>query len=169
MKIAVGTTSEQKIGYLKKVLKALRIRAGIVPVGAKSSVSDQPLTSSETKQGSVNRAKGALKEAPQADFGMGIEVGYHKNKSGYDMFAWVSIVDREGNTVSSRSQALPLPRFHAKTIKAKRYLGDHVMEYVKTSRHPLSKRIGLVITYRESFIVTAIELALLRYLRREEF
>lgn len=70
MIIAVGTTSEQKIGYLKEILRELNIDADIIPCEVKSLVSNQPLTSEETKQGSINRAKHAFeltKESHSAD------------------------------------------------------------------------------------------------------
>ena len=76
--IAIGTTSPQKISYLKEVLRDFKIKAVITSVEVKSEVSDQPVTSGETKKGSIKRAKNALKEIKNADFSLGIEVGYHK-------------------------------------------------------------------------------------------
>jgi len=76
--IAVGTTSLQKISYLKEVLKELKIKSIIKSVEVKSEVSNQPITSSETKTGSINRAKNALRKIENVDFALGIEVGYQK-------------------------------------------------------------------------------------------
>ena len=96
--IVVGTTSTQKISYLKEVMKELQIKAVVKPIEVKSEISDQPTTSKETKTGSINRAKNALKEIKNTDFSLGIEVGYHKySKNKYEMFCWVTIIDKQGH------------------------------------------------------------------------
>ena len=71
--IAVGTTSKQKIDYLKEVLKELKVEAEIVPIQAESKISNQPKSTKETKQGSINRAREAFKKI-KSDFGIGIEM-----------------------------------------------------------------------------------------------
>ena len=68
LKIAVGTTSEQKMGYVEEALSELGLKAEIVGAEVQSGISEQPLTSEETKKGSANRAREALKENPKADF-----------------------------------------------------------------------------------------------------
>src|SRR5262245_46626674 len=95
MKIAVGTTSEQKLGYLQEILAEIGVKAEIMASDVKSGVSDQPITEEETQTGSINRAKAAFEKNLDADFGIGIEVGYHKNKKdNYEMFCCTSIVDK---------------------------------------------------------------------------
>ena len=85
--IAIGTTSDQKIKYLREVLKESKIKAHLIPVQTESRVSDQPKTTEETKQGSINRAKSAFGKIKEANFAIGIEVGYHKDKNSlYEMF-----------------------------------------------------------------------------------
>ena len=63
LKIAFGGTSEQKIGYLKEVLEELNIKAEIIPVKVESGITEQPMTSEETKTGSLNRAINALEKS----------------------------------------------------------------------------------------------------------
>jgi non-canonical (house-cleaning) NTP pyrophosphatase len=75
MKIAVGSTSNQKIGYLEEVLKELEIKACLIPFEVSSEISSQPLSSQETKKGSINRAKKAFSNSTDCDFAIGIEVG----------------------------------------------------------------------------------------------
>ena len=67
-RVAVETTSDPKIKYLREVLDGLKVMAKLVSVDVKSGVSEQPITSEETKQGSTNRAKGAFEMEKDADF-----------------------------------------------------------------------------------------------------
>ncbi len=112
-KIALGTTSEPKIKYLREVLKELKVKAEIVAVDVKSGVAEQPKTTEETEKGSINRAIGASKKVKEADFAIGIEVGYHKNKNGgYEMFCQVAIIDKNGYQISSQSHKFLLPKYY---------------------------------------------------------
>ena len=127
--IAVETTSEQKIKYLEEVLKEIDLSAEIKSVKAESEVSEQPLTKEETKKGSLNRAKNALNKTPEANIGLGIEIGYSKKKEKYNMFCCASIIDRNGTKITAKSHEFPLPDFHNKKIISNQQLGDHVNNY----------------------------------------
>jgi len=85
-KIAVGTTSSQKIKYLREVLDETELSYDIVPVEAESGVASQPMSSSETKNGSINRARVSLETVYDADFGIGVEAGYELEDSRYSIF-----------------------------------------------------------------------------------
>lgn len=170
LNIAVGTTYDQKINYLKEVLTELGLEANIIATKVESGVADQPMTSLETKRGSINRAKEALRKNPEADFAIGIEVGYDLNEDkNYEMFCWASIVNKEDNIISHMSQRFLLPKFHQEVLKKNLYLGDYVREYLKISTDNLTKYVGEIIQWRKPFITTAIKYALIRYLKREEF
>jgi len=170
LKIALGSVYKQKIDYLKEVLNELGLKASIIPVEVKSGISSQPLTSKETKQGSINRAKEALKKINEAHCGLGIEVGYQKNSSNkYEILCWVTIIDKEGNQISSQSHRFLLPKFHQDILKKKKYLGNYVRDYLKTSNEKIIQEIGIIIRDRKPFIVNALYNALLRYLKHEEF
>lgn len=161
MKIAVGTTSEQKLGYLNEVLGNLCLNAEIVSFDVPSGVSEQPISSKETKTGSINRAKLAFEKAKDADFGMGIEVGYHPNKVGdYKIFCWTSIVDKNSKIISARSHKMLLPEFHQEIVKSNGYLGDHVRRFIAESPSETSKAIGEILRNRKPFIESSIWLAL---------
>lgn len=165
MKIAVGTKSEQKLGYLNGVLQELNLEADIVPLGIASGVSEQPISSGETKQGSINRAKGALRECKDADMAMGIEVGYHPNKNGdYKIFCWVSIVGADGKLVSASSHRLLLPSFYQKLLRDDKDLCEHVELYMDENQDDLSQKLGTILKHRKPFIETSIRLALFEYL-----
>ncbi len=172
IKIAVGTTSEHKLGFLKEVLDELEITnfVEILPVKAPSEVSEQPITEEETKKGSINRAKSALKYAKGADFGLGVEAGYNKNKENkYEIFCYATIVGLEGNKTSSISHKFPLPRFHHEKVETGKYLGEHVKEYYQDTDHPVKNYLGKMIDSRKLIIQDAIRQVILIYLMREEF
>lgn len=170
LKIAMGTTYEQKISYLKEALDELDVKAEIIPVEVKSGVSSQPLTSAETKKGSINRAKEALEKINEADLGLGIEIGYEKNSSGkYEMLCWVTIFDKEAKQISVQSHQFLMPVFHQKILKENKYLGDYVREYLKTKNNKIIQEIGIILRDRKPFIINALHNALIHYLKKEEF
>jgi non-canonical (house-cleaning) NTP pyrophosphatase len=168
--IAVGTTSMQKISYLKEVLKELKIKAVIKPIEVKSEISNQPITSKETKTGSIRRAKNALKEIHNADFSLGIEVGYHKYlKDKYEMFCWATIVDKQGHKISHQSHRFLLPEYHQKILSSGKYLGDNLDSYFKRRKDAIVAHIDNTIRYRKPFIISALKNVIIHYLRKEEF
>lgn len=170
LKIAVGTTSPQKIAFLKEVLKELGVKATVKPVEAKSKVSEQPVTSNETKIGSINRAKHALKEIKNADFALGIKVGYHKYlKNKYEIFCWATIIDRHGHKISGQSYKFLLPEYHQNILKSGKYLGNNLDGYSKRAKDSIHIYIDDMLRYRKPFITSAIKDTLLRYLRKEDF
>lgn len=164
MKIAVGTTSKQKIQFLEEVLKELGQVYSLQVVDVPSGVSDQPISSRETKKGSLNRAKSALIQSETADFSLGIEVGYDLNSKGnYKMFCWASLVDKKGIQISAQSHKLLLPAFHQNVLKENKYLGEYVRQYLNENSDEISQNIGIIIRDRKPFIQTAIKLVLLNY------
>ncbi|MCX6787254.1 MAG: DUF84 family protein [Candidatus Kaiserbacteria bacterium] len=172
LEIALGTTSNQKITYLKEVLEELRIQAQLISTEVASGVSDQPKTTEETERGSINRAQGAFERVPEADFAMGIEVGYHKNnKDGYEMFCWVTIIDKNGYQLSSQSHKFLLPKYHQELLHRDIFLGDNLEGYLKDekSENHIKKHIDDIIRYRKPFIENALRGALIRYLQKEDF
>jgi len=170
MIIAVGTTSTQKINYLKEVLKELGIKSAVKSVEVKSEVSDQPTTSGETKTGSINRAKNALEETKNADFGLGIEVGYHKYlKNKYEMFCWATIIDKYGYQISGQSYKFLLPEYHQKILKSGKYLGHNLDGYSKKVKDSIGAHIANMVRHRKPFITSALRDVLIRYLKKEDF
>lgn len=170
MKIVIGSESEQKIGYLKEVLKEMRIKAEVIPCKVESGISDQPLNEEETKTGSLNRAKRAFAKNLNADFAMGIEVGYHRNKNGrYEIFCCVSIVGKDNFSLSCNSNKFLLPKFHHEKLVKNEYLGDHTREYYAKTKDPVKIYIGTVLNDRSFLIKDALRQAIIQYLNKEEF
>ena len=172
IKIAVGTTSEYKLGFLKEVLRELKIEENVelFPFKAQSKVSDQPITDKETKKGSINRAKAALKHIKEAECSLGIEAGYHKNKEGkFEIFSYSTIIDRKNNKISCISHKFPLPKFHHEKVEANQQLCEHVEAYYKDTRHPVKRYLGEMIDSRKLLLQDSMRQALLRYIMRAEF
>lgn len=165
MKIAVGTTSKQKIQYLQEVLDELNIDAVLIPLEVFSEISEQPVTFKETKRGSVNRAKNALAKCDDADVALGVEVGYHPNSKGdYKIHCWTTLIDNNGKQVSTSSHRLLLPAYHQQILKDNKYLGDYVRQFLEENPDDLSQELGVIIRDRKPFIQTSIRLALFEYL-----
>jgi non-canonical (house-cleaning) NTP pyrophosphatase len=170
IKIAVGTTSEQKLKYLKEVLKGLKVKAELFTVAAKSGVPEQPKTSEETEKGAINRAIGAANEIKNEDFSIGIEVGYHQEKQGYEMFCWVAIMDKTGYQISSQSHKFLLPKYFQNLLQEDIYLGDNLDGYLQKSKDRKHKKyVDDIVRNRKSFIENALRNALIRYLNKEDF
>jgi non-canonical (house-cleaning) NTP pyrophosphatase len=168
LKLAVGTVSEQKLGYLREVLYELCIEAEIFPHQAASGVSDQPLTSQETLAGAVNRAAAALNAVPEADFGIGLEVGYDSGSDGrYGIFCWAVVLDQAGQQAQARSHSFLLPQFHQSVLEGGEYLGERVREYFAVATDPVTQYVAEAVRGRKLFITESLRYALIYALHRE--
>ncbi|KKP32746.1 MAG: hypothetical protein A2561_05370 [Candidatus Staskawiczbacteria bacterium RIFOXYD1_FULL_32_13] len=171
IKIAIGTTSESKIKYLKEVLKELKVKADLISVGVKSGVPEQPKTTQETEKGSINRAVEAFEKVKDVDFAMGIEVGYHKEQNGYEMFCWVTIIDKNGYQISNQSHKFLLPKYYQDVLEKDFYVNEHLDGFIKNKKKVLyaKKQIDDIVRYRKPFIENALKHILIRYLNKEDF
>jgi non-canonical (house-cleaning) NTP pyrophosphatase len=168
--IAVGTTSEQKLRYIHQVLDQLRINGKLFPVQVSSGVSEQPLTSAETKTGSLHRARNALDVTEQANCALGIEIGYEPDEAEqYSIFGWATLMDRSNVVISARSQAFRLPHFHQQLIKNGLPLSDYVTAYVKRSIRFEQRYLAEMIQERAPLIQQAAEAVLLQYINLDQF
>jgi non-canonical (house-cleaning) NTP pyrophosphatase len=128
--IALGTISELELKYLNEILNELNINYFVVSVEVDSLVSNQPISSDETKKGSLNRARHAFRIAKEHGegeiLGIGIEVGYEKNRLGrYEVLSWASIVDGRGREISKN-----LIRFRSLFFNHALESGEHISDYV---------------------------------------
>lgn len=159
MKIAVGTTSKHKLKFLQDLIEENKFEVETVPVEAQSLVSDQPLSSDETKQGSINRSMDALSKVNDADFGMGIEVGYELIDGKYNILCWTTLINA-GQINSFCSEPFPLPDFHHKILTQNLFLGDHVRIFEAQSGDPGYKKLAWDIIYREPYIKDSLNKAI---------
>ncbi|GGK14051.1 hypothetical protein GCM10010965_03830 [Caldalkalibacillus thermarum] len=169
--MAVGTRSSKKLEFLHAVLEQLDVTAVLYPLNVSSGVSEQPLTSLETKKGSLNRAKHALQAEYRASCAIGIEIGYERDSQGrYSILCWASITDRQGRQVSAQSQPFLLPVYHHNILTKDLPLGQFVDDYVRLSApHRQQQYLAKMIRDRGPFIRQAIEAALLQYVNYGQF
>ena len=88
-----------------------------------SGVSVQPMTDSETLQGALNRADGARKLVPEADYWAGIEGGVEEHGDEIVAFAWI-VVCTKNHTGRGRSAAFFLPQSITELVRQGKELGD---------------------------------------------
>jgi len=167
--IALGTMSDSKTKFAKDVLDELDIECEIINVEAKSQVSDQPITSLETKTGSINRAKDALSQVPNANIGIGIEAGYDKDEQGnYQIFVWSSIANNT-QIVSSISEILSLPKIMDEQLKNNKEVFELLNIFLNDAKNEIQKSLATIIKTRKPFIKHSLKVALLKYLNQEKY
>src|SRR5690349_19479614 len=70
MIVAVGSTNKTKISPVKQILSKHFHPLKVVGVKVSSGVSEQPMTEMEMYQGALTRAKNALAQVADAEFGV---------------------------------------------------------------------------------------------------
>lgn len=163
MKIAVGTTASSKLKYIGEVCNDLDCSHDIFPVEVLSGVSEQPLTSEETRQGSVIRAENAIALVKEAEIGMGIEVGYEKINDRFAILCWVSVVDKNGKISSWCSTPFSLPDYHHDILEKGLFLGDYVRAFAEQSDDLEHQKLAFDIVHRRPYIVDALTQAFSKY------
>jgi len=167
MKIAVGTTSKQKLGYLKEILDELNIEAELIAQEVASEISEQPIDIIETKSGSINLARNAFDKCDDADLAMGIEVGYHPNESGdFEILCWATLIDKNGETISMISDKFLMPEFYQQILRDGRYMCDHMRQFITNASTDEDRALGEMLDSRKPFIQGAARNVLSDYLAR---
>ncbi len=95
----------------------------VASVSVPSGVPDQPRSDAETLKGAENRADGARKAHPEADYWVGIEGGIDDGDGGMVGFAWV-VVRSATHSGRSRTGTFPLPPEVAALVRQGRELGE---------------------------------------------
>jgi inosine/xanthosine triphosphatase len=98
-------------------------RFALQGVAAPSQVSDQPFSDEETLRGAHNRARGASKLAPLADYWVGIEGGIEEHGQEMAAYAWIVILG-QNLTGKSRTGIFYLPPRVAELIRQGKELGE---------------------------------------------
>lgn len=92
-------------------------------VAVPSEVNDQPIGTTETLQGAMNRCRNAKAKIPNADFWVGIEGGIEKNENEMSTFAWIVIQSINGFG-KSKTGTLFLPPQVVKLVNQGIELGE---------------------------------------------
>lgn len=96
-KVIVASKNPVKINCVKNAFSTAFGKDGLSfdGISVPSGVPDQPMTSQETLEGAINRAKNAKKMTPDAGYWVGIEGGIDQNDGNMEAFAWVVILSRK--------------------------------------------------------------------------
>ncbi len=95
----------------------------IASVSVPSGVPDQPRSDAETLRGAENRAAGARRAQPGADYWVGIEGGIDDAGGEMVAFAWVVVRSRSHHG-RSRTGSFQLPPAVAELVRQGRELGE---------------------------------------------
>ncbi|OGH10492.1 MAG: hypothetical protein A2857_00800 [Candidatus Levybacteria bacterium RIFCSPHIGHO2_01_FULL_36_15] len=117
MIVAVGSKNKTKINPVKKIFSRHFKDIKVVGVNVLSGVRDQPMEDGETFKGALNRASQALKKIKDAEYGVGIEGGFHKYSYGWFERSIVVVVDRNGDIGIGSSGGVVMPEKIIKRIK----------------------------------------------------
>ena len=149
MIIALGSTSQEKISYLKKVFSQKKIKTEVFPVAVESGVPDQPIGEEVIIKGAKNRALQALRKISEAEIGVGMEGGLVRKKGNFYLFCAVAIVSREEKFFLGVSKELPLPQEVFWQIKQKGKFGIVIRNYA--SKKGKDEDIEELISREKSF------------------
>ena len=132
-----------------------------------SGVSDQPMSSQETYQGAFNRATGAQKSQPDADYWIGIEGGIEKVKGHLEVFAWIVILSNTQQGVAKTASFI-LPQKVSELVKQGYELGTaDDMVFRKKDSKKSSGSVGILtngLIDRKEYYVQAVVLALIPFM-----
>jgi len=94
--IKVASKNPVKVQSVEQAFKTLfpKQACEIEGISIPSLVNDQPMGNEETFQGALNRAKGAQKKHPKADFCVGIEGGNIMHGQDMEVMAWIVVLSK---------------------------------------------------------------------------
>lgn len=174
MKIALGTTSKQKLKILELALLNLKIDKEdfkISPIEVPSEIPEQPLEEKVTIIGALNRARNALKSSSIEDIGIGLEGGLEEVHGIYQLVCVAVIIDREGSKYIGISKKMILPKKVSDEIKKGGQFGELIREYeslISDQEEFLKKHINQLIS-REGGFQEAIEQAFGQLLSKKHY
>lgn len=167
MRIALGSTSESKLRATVAVCARAFPGATVEAVPVNSGVPAQPTTEEDAIHGARVRAQEARRRL-DADLGIGIEGGVHRDGRGAWICAWAAAVDRSGRESLASGLRVPLPEWMAGRALAGEELGSIVDAYLDASdAHETLGAIGLLtrgLLDRQSALEQAVTAALAPFL-----
>lgn len=134
MKIALGSTSNNKKNILSEALKSEDI-SDLRCHDVSSEIAEQPLTEAETIQGAKNRAKNSFLADDSVDLAFGMEGGLSKIDNIYHLVCITAIYTKNNSYYLGISSKLPLP----KTVSEKIDSGEAFGIVIRQHQDQLSK------------------------------
>lgn len=135
--VAVGSKNPAKLTAVEHVLQMKQI----IQVDAPSSVSAQPFTDRETKQGAINRAKYCVQEH-DVHIGIGLEGGVMELEEQLYLCNWGALYTNTGALYVASGARIPLPEEISAALYKGIELGDVMDAYAK--RQNVRKKEGAV-------------------------
>ncbi|MEN1968177.1 DUF84 family protein [Lentibacillus sp. N15] len=137
MKITIGSNNPTKIKAVQEVFATHTVQA----MNASSSVSAQPFSDEETREGAINRALECVRRNPES-IGIGLEGGVMYVEDQLYLCNWGAMVDRDKNTFTASGARIPLPEaVHSELCKGHE-LGDVMDQYAK--KQEVRKKEGAI-------------------------
>lgn len=173
MIVVVGSKNPTKIAPVRKIFKKYFANVVVRGFDVSSGVSDQPLSEDEMYKGAFNRAKRSLALIENAEFGVGIEGGIVKSKTGTHEKSMVVIVDKKGAVGVGISAALFLPEKVVAHIDEGRNLTQAIDHVFGTK--DIGKGVGAYGVFTKGIVTRAkgmehaIAFALSRFLHEDLF
>jgi len=125
-KIIIASTNPVKIKATLAGFKLMFPREEFVidTIVVDSGVGEQPMTDKQTLVGAINRILAAKKQNPKADFWVGIEGGVEDIGQEMTCFAWVVIIDKNGQVGKGKSGTIILPPKVAELVRSGMEMGE---------------------------------------------
>lgn len=165
---AVGSQNPVKVQCVADAVMPYWPEAQVVGVAAASGVAAQPRSDEEMFVGARNRAQWALRQTPDADFGVGLEGGVLEDAHGMWAYAWTVVVDSAGELGVGQTGRFLLPEGVARLVRSGMELG--AADDLFFGRHNSKQQEGAIgilsdgrIT-RAALYQPAVTFALLRFL-----
>lgn len=130
MDIAIGTTNQAKTQAVEAIVKQYFEQAVFTYVKAPSEVSEQPMTTEETRRGAMNRAKNTMQKTA-ATLSFGLEGGVTEIDGAMYVCNWGALALTDGTVFTAAGAQIILPKEIAQEIKSGKELGPIMDAYTK--------------------------------------
>ena len=149
MNIAIGTTNKAKIGAVEVLSKQYFKNAEFTYYKAASDVSEQPMTTEETRQGAINRARNTM-ASTGAPLSFGLEGGVTEIEGDMYICNWGALVLADGTVFTAAGAQIVLPEEIAQEIRAGKELGPVMEAY--TQRRDIRQHTGAVGIFTQGIV-----------------
>lgn len=149
MEIAIGTTNKAKTQAVEAIVNQYFEKVTFTYFKAASQVSDQPMTTEETRLGAMNRANNAS-TATGAALSFGLEGGVTEIAGEMYVCNWGALTLADGTIFTAAGAQIRLPEEIAQEIRVGKELGP-VMEHY-TQRLDIRQGAGAVGIFTQGIV-----------------
>ena len=149
MEIAIGTTNKAKIQSVQAIVNQYFEKVNFTYFKAPSQVSEQPITTEETRLGAINRAKNTS-IATGAMLSFGLEGGVTEIDGDMYVCNWGALTLADGTTFTAAGAQIILPEEIAQEIRTGKELGPVMEQY--TQRLDIRQGTGAVGIFTQGIV-----------------